>query len=151
MVKLNKKSLKGEKSPAGKRNATPGPSGATEAKPELNGEQDGENGENGDKNIRCKSLIIDGTKYRTQLNKKFENRKAWENPDFRKVTSSIPGTIVKIFVEEGQEVRAGEQMLIIEAMKMRNRILFYTDGKVKAIYVKEGERVSKNFLMLELE
>ncbi|MFC2115182.1 biotin/lipoyl-containing protein [Bacteroidota bacterium] len=109
-----------------------------------------ENGENGNGKMRCKSLIIDGTKYRTQLNKKFENRKAYESPDPRKVTSSIPGTIVKVNVKEGQEVREGDQMLILEAMKMKNIIIFHTGGRVKKIHVSEGEKISKDFLMLEL-
>jgi len=108
------------------------------------------NGECGNGKLRCKSLIIDGTKYRTRLNYKFENRRSWEYPDPKKVTSLIPGTIIKIFVEEGQEVKMGEQMLILEAMKMKNRIMFHADGNVKRIYVKEGERVPKDFLMLEL-
>jgi len=111
----------------------------------------GVNGNCGNGKLRCKSLIIDGTKYRTQLNYKFENRRSWEYPDSRKVTSSIPGTIIKIFVEEGQEVKMGDKMLILEAMKMKNRIMFHADGNVKSIYVKEGERIPKDFLMLELE
>ena len=107
--------------------------------------------ENGDKKIRCKSLIIEGTKYRTRLNTKFERREKWEYPDSRLVLSAIPGTIVKILVKEGQEVAKGEQMLILEAMKMKNIILFQTGGKVKSIKVKEGEKVSKNSLMLEMK
>jgi len=109
------------------------------------------NGDCGNGKLRCKSLIIDGTKYRTRLNYKFENRRAWEYPDPRKVTSLIPGTIIKIFVEEGQEVKMGDQMMILEAMKMKNRIMFHADGNVKSIYVKEGERIPKDFLMLEMK
>jgi len=109
------------------------------------------NGGNGDKKVRCKSLVIEGTKYRTRLNKKFESRKQYEPPDPKLLLSTIPGTIVKIFVSEGQEVREGEQMLILEAMKMRNKLLFHSGGKVKSIKVKEGEKVPKDYLMVELE
>ena len=109
------------------------------------------NGDCGNGKMRCKSLIIDGTRYRTQLNYKFENRRSWEYPDPRKVTSSIPGTVIKIFVQEGQEVKKGDQMLILEAMKMKNRIMFNANGNIKSIYVREGERIPKDFLMLELE
>ena len=107
--------------------------------------------ENGQKKIRCKSLIIEGTKYRTRLNSKFENREKWEYPDSRLVLSTIPGTIVEIFVKEGQEVEKGEQMLILEAMKMKNIILFHEGGKVQSINVKKGEKVPKNYLMLEMK
>ena len=109
------------------------------------------NNGNGEKKVRCKSLIIEGTKYRTLLNRKFEERKKWEAHDPKLVMSTIPGTIVKIFVSEGQEVSEGEQMLILEAMKMKNYILFHTGGKVKSIKVTEGEKVPKDYLMLELE
>jgi biotin carboxyl carrier protein len=107
-------------------------------------------GDYGDKKARCKTLIIDGDKYRTRYNAKFENRKIWENSNPKKVTSSIPGTIIKIYTKVGDEVKKGDPMLILEAMKMKNRIVFPIDGKVKSIKVKEGERVPKDHLMLEL-
>jgi len=72
-------------------------------------------GENGDKKVRRKSLVIDGTKYRTMYNKKFENRKEYSPPDPKKIYSFIPGTIVKIYVKEGQEVKPGDNMLLLEA------------------------------------
>ena len=109
------------------------------------------NGENGNGKLRWKSLIIDGTRYRTQLNKKFESRKAYEIHDPRKVISQIPGSVVKILVKEGQNVRAGEQILVLEAMKMMNLILVHIDGEVKTIHVKEGEKIPKGFLMVELK
>jgi biotin carboxyl carrier protein len=105
---------------------------------------------NGNGKIRFKSLVINGTKYRTRLNQKFERRKSWQSPDPRKISSGIPGTVIKVYVEEGQEVKAGDQMLILEAMKMKNRIMFHTGGTVKAVHVKEGEKIPKDFLMLEL-
>ena len=104
-----------------------------------------------DKRQRYKSLIIDGTKYRTFYNSKFENRKKYELPDPNKVVSFIPGTVMKVFVKEGQAVEKGDSILILEAMKMKNRLVFAKPGIVKAIHVKEGEKVPKDFLMLELE
>lgn len=108
------------------------------------------NGDCGDKKARCKTLIIDGDKYRTRYNSKFEKRKSWKNPNPKKVTSKIPGTIVKVYTKVGQEVKKGDPILLLEAMKMKNKILFSIDGKVKSIKVKEGERVPKDHLMLEM-
>ncbi len=108
-------------------------------------------GESENGKVRCKSLDIDGTKYKTRLNYKFENRKSYEPPDSRKITSSISGTIFKVLVEEGQKVKQGEQMLVLEAMKMKNNILFHTEGTVKTIHVREGEKVFKNRLLVELK
>ena len=105
----------------------------------------------GDGKIRCKSLIIDGTKYRTRFNKKFENRKKWSNEDSNKIISVIPGTILKLYAAEGEKVSAGDEMMILEAMKMKNRILFPKDGIVKSLMVREGEKIPKGFLMVELE
>jgi len=104
-----------------------------------------------DGKIRCKSLIIDGTKYRTRLNKKFENRKKWSNEDSNKIISVIPGTILKLYTAEGERVSAGDEMMVLEAMKMKNRILFPKDGVVKSLMVREGEKIPKGFLMVELE
>lgn len=105
----------------------------------------------GDKKQRCNILIIDGTKYRTFYNSKFENRKKYEAPDPNKIISYLPGTVVKLFVKEGQEVKRGDDILILEAMKMKTRMIFGTSGKVKSINVSEGVKVPKDFLMIELE
>lgn len=115
------------------------------------GAVNGLNGDCGNGKMRCKSLVIDGTKYRTRLNSKFENRKAYEYPDSRKITSSIPGTVIRISVQEGQEVKTGDLMLVLEAMKMKNRIMFHREGTVKSIHVSEGEKIPKDHLMLELK
>jgi len=108
-------------------------------------------GDNGDKKVRYKSLVIDGTKYRTMYNKKFENRKDYAPDDPKKIFSFIPGTIVKLYVKEGQEVKPGDNMLILEAMKMKNKVVFHKEAVVKSIKVKEGEKIPNNYLMLELK
>lgn len=125
---------------------------AAKSAPATNGNGNGDlNGDFGNGKVRYKTLVIDGTKYRTNYNQKFEKRKAWENPDHRKISSQIPGTILKILVEPGQEVQAGDQMLILEAMKMKNKILFHDAGTVKEILVKEGDKIPKDHLMLVMK
>ena len=110
------------------------------------------NGDNGDdKKVRNKSLVIDGTKYRTRYNTKFVNRKIYINPDPKKILSFIPGTVVKVYVKEGQEVKHGDNMLILEAMKMKNKVVFHRNAVVKSVKVKEGEKIPKNHVMIELE
>lgn len=104
-----------------------------------------------DKKQRCKTLIIDGSKYRTFYNRKFENRKEFKLHDPYRIVSYIPGTIVKVIAKEGQEVHRGDTALILEAMKMKNRLLIEKHGIIKAIHVKEGEKIPKNFLMIELD
>ncbi|MDL2251682.1 acetyl-CoA carboxylase biotin carboxyl carrier protein subunit [Odoribacter sp. OttesenSCG-928-J03] len=101
--------------------------------------------------IKYEKLQIDGTDYKTLFTTKWANHKKWEAPDPTHINAYIPGTIMKIHVKEGQEVKEGDVLLILQAMKMDNRILSPFDGKIKKIYVKEGERVPKNTLMIELE
>ena len=103
--------------------------------------------------VRYNSLVIQeqGAKYKTLLTEKYKHRKKWEKPDFRKIKSLIPGTVIKIYVEEGQKVKEGDLMMILEAMKMKNKIYFPIDGTVNKIYVTEEERVPKDYLMIELK
>jgi len=90
-------------------------------------------------------------KYRTRLTKKFINRKKYEAPDIRHVKAYIPGTIIKVYAKKGKKMKKGSTLLILEAMKMRNKILMPIDGKIKAVYVKEGEKIPKDHLMIEIE
>ncbi|MBN2681747.1 MAG: acetyl-CoA carboxylase biotin carboxyl carrier protein subunit [Bacteroidales bacterium] len=98
-----------------------------------------------------KMLNIDGTKYKTLIPEKYENRKVWEQPDKRILKSFIPGTILKLFVTEGQKVKEGQRILILEAMKVQNRILAPITGTVKSINVEVGEKIPKNKLLIEFE
>jgi len=61
------------------------------------------------------------------------------------VKAPIPGTITQILVKEGDTVKKDQELFILEAMKMRNRILTTIDkGVVKKIYVSENETVSQD-------
>jgi biotin carboxyl carrier protein len=103
-----------------------------------------------DKNIlNWKTLIIHGEQYRTTFTKKYENRKKWVKPNKKHVISYIPGTITELLVKEGQTVRKGENMLLLEAMKMLNLVSFPLSGQIKKVNVKVGDRIPKGFLMVE--
>ena len=99
---------------------------------------------------RYNTLCIDGVKYKTLLTEKYKNRKKWEEPDPKKIYSEIPGTVIDIYVKEGQKVKEGDLMLILEAMKMKNKLRFPEDGIVKKIYVKEDQHIPKGYLMIEM-
>lgn len=58
------------------------------------------------------------------------------------VKSPMPGNIWKITSEEGQEVKAGDVLLILEAMKMENEIVAPRDGVISSIVVVEGATVN---------
>ncbi len=98
-----------------------------------------------------KELYVNGETYKTKLCKKFEQKPKWEPVNEKKITAFIPGTIREIYAKSGKEVKKGESLLILEAMKMLNKLKAPFDGKIKSVYVKENQIVTKNFLLLEFE
>lgn len=71
--------------------------------------------------------------------------------DNKQLTAFIPGTIVDVKVKVGQQVKQGDILVILDAMKMHNRTLAPIDTTVKEINVKPGDRVSKGFVMVVLD
>jgi biotin carboxyl carrier protein len=96
-------------------------------------------------------LNINSSLYQTRLSKKFENRKPYKPADPKLVLSFIPGTVLDIFVTVGQEVKTGQELMILDAMKMQNKLKCSMDSRIKSIAVIKGARVSKGTLLLELE
>ena len=89
--------------------------------------------------------------YQTKLTKKYKARKRWIPPNPNHILAVIPGTILDILVKENQDVKAGETLLILEAMKMANNITMPFDGAIMSINVEKGEMVTKNHIMIELK
>jgi len=98
-----------------------------------------------------KILNINLTNYRTRLSSKFENRKPFVPADPCLVKSFIPGTVVDVLVKEGDEMKQGDVVIILDAMKMQNRLKTHVDGRVKRINVKSGDKVAKGDVLLEME
>ncbi|MCL4428592.1 MAG: sodium-extruding oxaloacetate decarboxylase subunit alpha [Deltaproteobacteria bacterium] len=67
------------------------------------------------------------------------------------VYAPMPGRITKIIVKEGSSVKAGDTVLIVEAMKMENEIHTPIDGIVKEIYIKEGDSVNPDETLVYVE
>ena len=57
------------------------------------------------------------------------------------VASPLPGVIIEVSVKEGQAVKAGQKVAVIEAMKMENEIAAECDGTITAIHVAKGDSV----------
>lgn len=71
--------------------------------------------------------------------------------DDKNVTAFIPGTIIDVKVKKGQEVKQGDVLVILDAMKMHNRLIAPSNGKVKEVKVKPGDRVCKGALLVSIE
>lgn len=67
------------------------------------------------------------------------------------IKAPMPGLVVKILVQEGQEVEKGDPIIVLEAMKMENVIKAAGHGKVKKINVTNKEAVEKNAVLIEME
>lgn len=65
--------------------------------------------------------------------------------------SPLPGSIVKVLVQAGQEVKKGDTMLTMESMKMENIIAAEVSGKVKAVLVQPGQNVMQDAPLVEIE
>ncbi len=67
------------------------------------------------------------------------------------IGASLPGNIVEILVEEGEEVKENQSLVIMEAMKMETNITAPADAIVTAIHAKAGQQLESGELILELE
>ena len=65
--------------------------------------------------------------------------------------SPMPGLLIKVCVDEGQEVKAGEELAVVEAMKMENSLSASKDLKIKSILGSEGDNLSVDQKILEFE
>jgi biotin carboxyl carrier protein len=69
----------------------------------------------------------------------------------KELQAPMPGRIVSLAVEVGQELNVGDEILSLEAMKMENVLKAEGTGKVKAILVKNQQVVDKGMVMIEFE
>lgn len=68
-----------------------------------------------------------------------------------RITAPMPGKVLRILVREGQEVARGDGLIILEAMKMENRIVAEGAARIVRLAVAEGQTVEAGALLLELE
>ena len=66
------------------------------------------------------------------------------------VQALIPGLVSKLFVIEGERVKIGQKLIILEAMKMENEIASPINGTIKKIYIQSGKKIDKGSLIMEI-
>ena len=67
------------------------------------------------------------------------------------ITAQMPGVILKVYVKQGDEVKAGDPLCILVAMKMENEIRSPIDGTVKEVYINENDTMTVGDKMLVVE
>jgi len=112
-------------------------------------------------------LEVNGTAYEVQLDREVKTTKTptlvrggtkpvhtvdplATQSSTKKITSPLPGTILKVLVKEGDAVKTGDALIILEAMKMENTILAESAGTVRAIPVKPGTAVLQGDNLIEI-
>ncbi len=66
------------------------------------------------------------------------------------IKSPLPGTVISIHVKEGDSVKVGQKLMVLEAMKMENNIDSDMDGKVISISVRPGQSVMEGDVLIEI-
>lgn len=110
-----------------------------------------------DYNNKSFLLKINGFKYEVKLADKYDQLvkrlglTVAASQQVKDIHAPMPGLVLEISVEKGQEVEKDTPLLILEAMKMENVIKSPGEGVVKSINVAKGDAVEKNFLLIEME
>jgi len=103
--------------------------------------------------IDKKSLIYvqifeGGRKYETHSSVKMGMRKPWRKPNPEEICSTIPGSVVSLFVKEGDTVEKEQQIMVYEAMKMNNVIRAPFSGVVMQVLVNAGDKLPRGVPMV---
>ena len=69
----------------------------------------------------------------------------------QQVTAPMPGKVVRLLVQQGDSVEAGQGLLVVEAMKMQNEIRSPKSGKIEKLFAKEGQPVNAGEVLLWVE
>ncbi len=67
------------------------------------------------------------------------------------IGASIPGTIIKVLVKEGDNIKEGDSLLVIEAMKMETNIIASSTGTIECVLIKEGQQVKIGELLMKIK
>ena len=105
----------------------------------------------------CEGIEVDGRRFgvvvttvtRDRLRRLSGGTKRRSGPGG--VKAPMPGMVISVSVAEGDFVRAGQGVVVVEAMKMENRLPSPADGAVRSVHVAPGDRVGKGELLVELE
>ena len=115
----------------------------------------------GENNMLTMEVYVDGEKFTVEMpnnkpkgklqKRKANRKKAKEHANSGTVTSQMPGMIIEYKMHNGDKVKAGDIVLVIEAMKMMNNIEAPTDGILKDIVLESGDLVEKGCLLFNIE
>ncbi|MES2417350.1 MAG: acetyl-CoA carboxylase biotin carboxyl carrier protein subunit [Bacteroidota bacterium] len=107
-----------------------------------------------DKAEKTATIKVNGTIYTLALTDQFDlllQQLGMDNLAATKILqikAPMPGLVLSVLVAEGNEVKKGDSILVLEAMKMENMIKSPSDGTIKKIAIKQGDKVEKNEVLI---
>ncbi|WP_075555729.1 biotin/lipoyl-containing protein [Parabacteroides timonensis] len=108
----------------------------------------GEGGKNYTVNTHFLSYNVDIVDSQTKY---LRMRKGGEERQDNKIVSPMPGKVMKVLVQKGDSLEAGDIVVVIEAMKMQSNYKVSSTCKVREVLVKEGDSVASNQVLLTLD
>jgi biotin carboxyl carrier protein len=91
------------------------------------------------------------SKKETMEVKSFDLRKPDPNQNGSELTAPLPGTVIELFVKEGDLIEAGQVIVIIEAMKMKNSIRSTRAGKISEVLTSVNQTVAHKQVLVKFE
>ena len=107
-----------------------------------------------DHELKRYQIQIDGRIYHVQISDAVDqqiltmNLKSKRSNQLKELRAPMPGLVRQVNVQVGDQVDAGDSLFILEAMKMENLLKSPVNGKVSDVFVKPGESVEKNQILL---
>lgn len=116
----------------------------------------------GDTTQSSVEVVVNGEKYTVELEQKVEKpRPQVQAPVIKKsadasvkketLNAPLPGTIIEVKVKVGDEIKEGQTLVVLDAMKMENNLDAEKDGKIAEILVQPGEAVMENTPLVVFE
>lgn len=102
-------------------------------------------------------IVVNGNKYEVKLSDEYDQLvdkmglSVVNTNVVKEVKAPMPGLVLSVAVEAGQQVEANETLLILEAMKMENVLKSPGDGIIKSINIAQGQAVEKGAILIEFE
>lgn len=107
-----------------------------------------------DQQKKSMTLLINGKKHEVVLRNQYDELLASLGMDVaasikvNEIKAPMPGLVLDIIIEEGSEVKTGDALIVLEAMKMENILKSPADGKVEKIAVEKGMAVEKDQVLI---
>jgi len=103
------------------------------------------------------TIEVDGEKFQIKIEDEYDQLvkkmglSVGGSKKLKNIKAPMPGLVLDVLVESGQTINKGDQLLILEAMKMENVLKAAGDGVVKSIEIKKGNTVEKGQILVEME